>query len=105
MDLSSQEERWAVWSVQARNFAKRESFTDAVARMKLVCASVDEALSSCTDPKQRARLERHLARAQELLAEVQSQHDAWRAAIAARRQETIEGAAEEMARPLPTQAD
>ena len=105
MDLTSQEERWALWSVQARNFARRESFTDAVARMKLVCASIDETLAQVTDPKHRARVERHRARAHELLAEVQSQHDAWRAAIAARRKETIEGAAEEMARPLPTQAD
>ena len=36
MDLSSQKERWAVWAVQARNFAKRENYTDAVARMNPV---------------------------------------------------------------------
>ena len=105
MDLSSHKERWAVWAVQARNFAKRQNFTDAVARMKLVRSSIEDTLAGVTDETQRARLEGHLARANEQLAELQAQYDAWRSEIAARRQHTIDSAEEEMARPLPVQAD
>lgn len=105
MDLTIDEERWAVWTVQARRFAKRENFTDAVARMKLVRDSVQKALADATDLKQKKRLERHLARADEQLATLASQHDAWRSQIAARRQHTIDQAEEEMARPLPVRAD
>ena len=105
MSLQSDEERWAVWMVQARHFAKRENYTDAVARMKLVRESVQQTLDRETDQMNRARLERHLARANELLPELQAQYEAWRSAIAARRQQTIDQAAEEMARPLPLAAD
>ena len=105
MDLRSDEERWAVWMVQARRFAQRENFTDAVARMKLVRDSVQETLGEATDPTQRQRLERHRARADEQLASMEAEYDAWRAEIAARRQKTIDQAEEEMARPLPTPAD
>ena len=105
MDLTTEEERWAVWTVQARRFAKRENFTDAVARMKLVRDAVRKALQDTTDPKQRERIERHLARANEQLASMESQYEAWRSAIAARRQHTIDHAEEEMARPLPLPAD
>jgi ElaB/YqjD/DUF883 family membrane-anchored ribosome-binding protein len=105
MDLTSDEERWAVWMVQARRFAQRENFTDAVARIKLVRDSVEKALREATDPKQRERLERHRARAEEQLASMEAQYDAWRAEIAARRQKTIDQAEEEMARPLPVPAD
>ena len=105
MDLSNQKEKWAVWSVQARNFAKRENYTDAVARMKLVASSIKDALTEVSDPTQRARLEAHLARAEELLGDLQARYDAWRADIAARRQHTIDSAEEEMARPLPGEAD
>jgi predicted nucleic acid-binding Zn-ribbon protein len=105
MNLKSDEERWAVWMVQARRFAERENFTDAVARVKLVRDAVQEALAQATAPKQRERLERHLARADEQLASMESQYDAWRSEIAARRQRTIDQAEEEMARPLPVPAD
>lgn len=105
MDLREEEERWAVWMVQARRFAERENFTDAVARVKLVHEAVENALRGASDPAIRARLQRHLARADEQLASLESQYDAWRSAIAARRQHTIDQAAEEMARPLPTPAD
>jgi plasmid maintenance system antidote protein VapI len=105
MDLTSQKERWAVWSVQARNFAKRQNFTDAVERMKLVRGSIIEALGQVTDATQRSRLEALLARANEQLEDLQKQYDAWRSEIAARRQHTIDSAEEEMARPLPVQAD
>ena len=49
MDLTSQKERWALWSVQASGFAKRQNFPDAVARMKLVQRSVADALAAVTD--------------------------------------------------------
>lgn len=104
MDLTSQKERWAVWSVQARNFAKRQNFPDAVARMKLVRSSIAEALAGVADATERARLEALLARANEQLDELQAQYDAWHAEIAARRKHTIDSAEEEMARPLPDQA-
>jgi len=105
MDLTSDEERWAVWMVQARRFAKRENFTDAVARTKLVRDAVHQALDAATDPKQRERLERRSARAEEQLAIMQSKYKAWRSEIAARRQHTIDQAEEEMARPLPVPTD
>ena len=69
MDLTSDEERWAVWMVQAHRFAKRENFTDAVARTRLVRDAVREALVGATDAKQREQLERRLARADEQLDE------------------------------------
>ncbi len=105
MDLRSDEERWAVWMVQAQRFAKRENFTDAVARLKLVQEAVQEALAEATDPKQRERIERHLARADEQLSSMESRLQAWRSEIAARRQHTIDQAEEEMARPLPVPVD
>ena len=105
MNPTSDEERWAVWMVQAHRFAKRENFTDAVARTKLVRDAVQEALGGATDAKQRARLEPRLARADEQLASMESRHEAWRSAIATRRQNTIDQAEEEMARPLPTPVD
>ncbi len=105
MDLDKDEKRWGVWTVQARRFAKRENYTDAVARMKLVRESIQSALAETKDDRKRARLERHLARAEEQLASLQAQYDAWRSEIAARRQHTINQAAEEMARPLPNPVD
>ena len=105
MDLTSDEERWAVWMVQAHRFAKRENFTDAVARTKLVRDAVQQAFNEATDPEQRERLARRLARAEEQLASMESQYEAWRSEIAARRQHTIDQAEEEMARPLPVPAD
>jgi hypothetical protein len=105
MDFTSDEERWAVWMVQAHRFAKRENFTDAVARMKLVRDAVQEALGGATDATQRARLESRLARAEEQLASLESRYEAWRSAIAARRRNTIDQAEEEMARPLPAPVD
>lgn len=104
MDLQSDEERWAVWTVQARNFAKRQNFTDAVARMSLVRDAVAVALAETTDAALRPRLERHLARADEQLASLRTQYEAWRSEIAERRQKTIDQAAEEMAEPLPVPA-
>jgi ElaB/YqjD/DUF883 family membrane-anchored ribosome-binding protein len=102
MDLSSQKERWAVWSVQARNFAKRENYTDAVARMNLLHESIEEALAEVTDPADRKELQALRLRSEEQLAELRTQYEAWRSEIAARRQQTIDGAAEEMARPIPS---
>lgn len=105
MDLSDLEDRWSMWTVQARHFARKENYPDAVARMKLVCGSIEEALEQVGEPAQRTRLEARLAVANELLGELKEQLDAWRSKIAARRQHTIDSAAEEMARPLPTRAE
>jgi len=105
MDLRSDEERWAVGMVQAERFAARQNFADAVARMKLLRDQVGVALSEAADPKQRERIERYLARAEEQLTSMESQYDAWRSEIAVRRQRTINHAAEEMAAPLPVPAD
>jgi len=105
MDLTSDEERWAVWMVQAHRFAKRENFTDAVARTRLVRDAVQQAFNEATDLEQRERLARRLARAEEQLTSMESRYEAWRSEIAARRQRTIDQADEEMARPLPVPAD
>ena len=105
MSLQAAEDRWNVWTVQARNFAKRENYADAVARMRVVQKSMRDALGKETDPGNKARIEAHLARAEELLADLESRAEAWRSAIATRRQETIDQAAEEMAWPLPLAAD
>jgi len=105
MDLRTEEERWAVWMVQARRFAERENFPDAVARMKLVRDAVRKAVGQATRATERARLEATLARANEQLGSMQTQYEAWRSKIAERRQHTIDQAAEEMARPLPVTSD
>ncbi len=105
MDLSSEKERWSVWTVQARRFAQRENYTDAVARMGLVTRSIEDALAQVTDVADRKELEVLLARANERLEELRASYEEWRAAIAARRQETIDNAAEEMARPIPTHSE
>ena len=105
MDPTKQEDPWAVWTVQARHFAKRENYTDAVARMTLVRDSIHAALGKAPDEEEHARIQRHLARAEEQLATLKAQYDAWRSEIAARRQHTISHAAEEMARPLPTEVE
>lgn len=102
---ATDEERWAVWTVQARRFAQRENYTDAVARAELVLKGVREALDGASDQAVRARLQARLALAQEQVAELSAQLEAWRKAIAERRQKTIDDAAEEMARPLPRAAD
>lgn len=101
MDLRTEEERWAVWMVQARRFADRENFPDAVARIKLVRDAVRNAVGQATNATERARLESRLARANEQLDTMRSKYEAWRSKIAERRQHTIDQAAEEMARPLP----
>ena len=105
MTLTSDEERWAVWMVQAHRFAKRENFPDAVARTKLVRDAVRKAFGEAAEPGRRERLERRLARAEEQLTSMESRYAAWRSAIAARRQQTIDQAAEEMAWPLPMPVD
>jgi hypothetical protein len=105
MDLEELEDRWSVWTVQARRFARKETYPDAVARMKLVCRSIEEALQKADDPLETRRLETRFAAAHDLLSELEDQLEAWRSKIAARRQQTIDSAAEEMARPLPTRSE
>ena len=105
MTLAEAEDRWNVWTVQARNFARRENYADAVARMRVVRSSMQDALAAERDPTNRGRIERQLVRAEELLDDLEARAASWRDAIAKRRQETIDQAAEEMARPLPLAAD
>lgn len=105
MDLRTEEERWAVWMVQARRFAERDNFPDAVARMKLVRDAVRKAIAQATHANERMRLEATLARANEQLERMQRQYEAWHSKIAVRRPHTIDQAAEEMARPLPVTSD
>jgi TnpA family transposase len=105
MDFSSEKERWAVWSVQARRFAKRENYTDAVARMSLVKRSMEDALTRVTDAADRKELEALLSRATEQFEDLRASYDEWRTAIATRRQATIDNAAEEMARPIPASSE
>lgn len=102
---ASDNERWAVWMVQARRFAERENFTDAVARAELVCNEVKRALASEQDLVRQGRLKRKLARFEKQTADLRSRLEEWRGAIAARRARTIADAAEEMARPLPLSVD
>jgi len=105
MDLTKDEERWAVWMVQAQRFARRQNFSDAVRRMQLTRDAIRQALSDATDPNRRQRLQLLLARADEQLATLRAQYEAWRSKIAAQRQHTIDHAAEEMLRPLPKIVD
>ena len=90
-----------MWTVQARRFAQRENYTDAVARMGLVARSIEGALANVTDTSDRKELQMLLARANERLEELRASYEEWRSAIAERRQETINNAAEDMARPIP----
>ncbi|MGB5810407.1 MAG: hypothetical protein WBG86_07755 [Polyangiales bacterium] len=105
MSGQADEERWDVWIAQARNFAKRENYPDAIARLRLVRSSVQRALDVQSDAAVQARLARRLSRVGETLEEIQGRADQWRSAIAARRQGTIDQAAEEMAWPLPLAPD
>ena len=63
------------------------------------------AAGQATSADERIRLEVRLARANEQLESMKSQYEVWHSKIAARRQHTIDQAAEEMARPLPVASD
>ena len=67
--------------------------------------SVRKAVGQATSADERIRLEVRLARANEQLESMKSQYEVWHSKIAARRQHTIDQAAEEMARPLPVASD
>ena len=95
------EQEWNVVLTQARNFAERENYSDAVARMKELCESVSQTLGSLDDSKQRLKAEQFLALSERQLTNYQVQYDTWNNAIAERRQAVIDGAAEEMAWPQP----
>ncbi|MFW6049597.1 MAG: hypothetical protein ACODAU_00405 [Myxococcota bacterium] len=97
----SQEERWVVQMAQARNFARREQYADAVARAAGIRNEVTGVLRAETDPARRARLERLLERVEKLHAQLRSQFQAWREEIERKRQARIRNAPEEMQRPLP----
>ncbi len=102
--MSDDQERWALWVVQARNFAKRENFSDAVARIRLVQSEVEAALAAVHEPAKRGDLQRQLKKIRRIHEEMRAQYDAWNSEIAKRRQATIDNAAGEMAMPLPKEA-
>ena len=95
------EQEWDLWLTQARNFAERENYLDAVARTQQLCGSIEVSLQGQTNVKLRGRVEQFLALSQRQLAEYLAQYEQWNNAIAERRQADIDGAAEEMARPMP----
>lgn len=97
----SPEQRWTVRMVQARNFAAKEQYVDAVARAGEVRAEIEGALAGETDAARKARLQRQLERVKTQHEAYKAEFERWRAAIRVRRQERIEHAPEEMERPLP----
>lgn len=94
-------ERWNVMLVQARRFAAKENHVDAVARARLVCRQVDEALALADDGDDRRRLEALRMRAGSFLRTAEADLEVWTARLAAMKQARVDNAAEEMARPLP----
>jgi len=74
---------------QARHFAEREHYIDAIARLEHVLGQLTE-----DDVMLRARAEGELE-------DYRARGAAWDAGVAARRKATVDGAADEMARPLP----
>ena len=95
------EQRWTTWLTQARNFAARENYLDAVARMQSLCQEARHAVANKPDNVESTRLEQFLLLAERQLADYTEKYDAWNRSIAERRQATIDNAAEEMAEPLP----
>lgn len=101
MSGPSPEERWTVWLVQAERFALKDAFTEARGRARLVCEEIRAAIAAAKDGADTTRLERRLARAEAAFDGYGAQLEQWSAAIAKRREATVDGAEEEMKRPLP----
>jgi hypothetical protein len=97
----TQEGRWAQWIAQARNFAAREQFHDAVQRAKLVRKEIDKELARASDEDQRDRLRRQRQRVERLLEQVDRQRQQWHQRIDGLRKYRYEHAEDEMRRPLP----
>ena len=97
----SNEERWQVMLVQARRFAEKESYVDAVARARLVRDQMREARRQARGADEVARLERSLVPVERELTGYEQQNTAWRERITALARARREGAEEEMRRPLP----
>ena len=96
------EQTWATWASQAQNFARRDNFVDAVARMRRLCEDVKDALAHAQDAAQRSDLASRLKWAEYELQQLERQEREWREAIAKRRAEQIAGAELDAARPLPS---
>jgi len=92
MTDASREESLNRMLAQAQRFAERDNFIDAVARVEHVLSQLDGAGEGSAAMRARAEGE---------LADYRARHALWAGAIAARREATVDGAAEEMARPLP----
>ncbi|NCQ33883.1 hypothetical protein GW813_02150 [bacterium] len=78
--------------VQARRFAERDNFIDAIARVEHVLSELEGAGEAFASLR---------AVAQGDLEDLRARDAVWAGAIAARRKATVDGAADEMARPLP----
>jgi hypothetical protein len=94
-------DRWMVWTTQAQNFARRENFFEGVARMKLVVSEVKQAIDAASDDETKADLGRFLVRAERQQAKLEAAFEAWNAKAAELKRARLEGADEEMKRPLP----
>jgi len=77
---------------QAQRFAERDNYIDAVARVEHVLGELEGMGESFASMRARAEGE---------LSDYRARHTIWASAIAAHRKAVVDGAAEEMARPLP----
>lgn len=87
--------------VQARHFADREQYLDAVARADEVRDAVARALADEADPARAARLRRLLERVERDYETYRAAFEKWRSEAEAKRQARLAHAADEMSRPLP----
>lgn len=104
-DIRTQLEHWQVGMTQAQRFAARDNYFEAVGRLEAIGGEIDTALAAATDAKVRGRLERLRFQVTSQIRELSAKHAAWNARIAAIRDSHLQGAAEEMRRPLPNPVD
>ncbi|NOY91795.1 MAG: hypothetical protein GXP55_11415, partial [Deltaproteobacteria bacterium] len=92
MTDASREESLNRMLAQAQRFAERDNFIDAVARVEHVLHQLEGSGEGLAAMRARAEGE---------LSDYRARHAVWAEGIATRRKATVDGAAEEMARPLP----
>ncbi|MEM7447683.1 MAG: hypothetical protein AAF355_05515 [Myxococcota bacterium] len=98
------EARWELYLVQARRFAEKETYLDAVERIRLVRDEVRHALDRESDNQIRDRLGRRLRRVESELTQLEGLLEQWRAQLSELKAQRRAGADEEMKRPLPKPA-
>lgn len=105
-DIRSQIEHWQVGLTQAQRFAARDNHFEAIGRLEDVLHEIDHALATeGLEPKPRGRLERLRFQVAAQLDAARAQYAAWNDRLAAIRERHLEGAEDEMTRPLPVPAD